>query len=54
MRSDLSSILFMIFNPVRDELITGGVGGARIWSYKQVAEMWTEIKHMANYRLVLK
>ena len=54
-RSDLQSILFMIFNPVRDELITGGVAGTKIWSYRQVTDnMWTEIKHMANYRLFLK
>ena len=54
-RSDLQSILFMIFNPVRDELITGGVAGTKIWSYRQATDdMWTEIKHMANYKLTLK
>ena len=54
-RSDLQSILFMIFNPVRDELITEDVAGAKIWSYKQAADdKWTEIKHMANYKLVFK
>lgn len=45
----------MIFNPVRDELITGGVAGAKVWSYHQAADdMWTQIKHMANYKLTLK
>lgn len=28
--ADMSSVLFMVFNPVRDELITGGVGGTRV------------------------
>ncbi|CAH1782794.1 unnamed protein product [Owenia fusiformis] len=53
--ADLRSVLFMLFNPVRDELITGGVGGTRIWAFRQVAESsFTEIKAMANYRLQLK
>ena len=28
--SDLRSVLFMLFNPVKDELITGGVGGLKV------------------------
>lgn len=28
--ADLRSVLFMLFNPVRDELITGGVGGTKV------------------------
>ena len=28
--SDMRSVLFMLFNPVRDELITGGVGGTKV------------------------
>ena len=30
MSSDLRSVLFMLFNPVKDELITGGVGGIKV------------------------
>lgn len=30
--SDLSSVMFMVFNPVRDELITGGVKGTKVSS----------------------
>ncbi|KAJ8047090.1 Transcriptional repressor tup11 [Holothuria leucospilota] len=53
--SDLSSVMFMVFNPVRDELITGGVKGTKIWEFKQIADrIWTEIKPMANYGLFLK
>lgn len=28
--ADLRSVLFMLFNPVKDELITGGVGGTKV------------------------
>ena len=28
--SDLSSVMFLMFNPVRDELITGGVKGTKV------------------------
>ena len=28
--SDLRSVLYMLFNPVKDELITGGVGGIKV------------------------
>ncbi|PIK39582.1 hypothetical protein BSL78_23589, partial [Apostichopus japonicus] len=53
--SDLSSVMFMVFNPIRDELITGGVNGTKIWEFKQIADrIWTEIKPMANYGLFLK
>ena len=30
MSADMRSVLFMLFNPVRDELITGGVGGTKV------------------------
>ncbi|XP_071499110.1 uncharacterized protein [Diadema antillarum] len=53
--SDLSSVMFLVFNPVRDELITGGVKGTKVWQFRQVAdEVWREIKPMANYKLLLK
>ncbi|XP_063952989.1 uncharacterized protein LOC129257363 [Lytechinus pictus] len=52
--SDLSSVMFLLFNPVRDELITGGVKGTKVWEFRQVAdEVWREIKPMANYKLFL-
>ena len=51
----LRSVLFMLFNPVKDELITGGVDGTKVWRYHQVADKgWREIKPMANYELTLK
>ncbi|XP_077995880.1 uncharacterized protein LOC144449242 [Glandiceps talaboti] len=53
--SDLSSVMFLLFNPARDELITGGVKGTKIWEFRQVADrVWKEIKPMANYALFLK
>ena len=30
--SDLRSVLFMLFNPVKDQLITGGVGGLKVFT----------------------
>ncbi|KAL5018591.1 hypothetical protein ScPMuIL_004313 [Solemya velum] len=53
--ADLRSVLFMLFNPVRDELITGGVGGTKIWRFHQaVGRVFQELKPLANYRLSLK
>ena len=53
--ADMRSVLFMIFNPITDELITGGVGGTKLWEYKQFADKsWKEIRPMANYRLQLR
>nr|XP_022297802.1 uncharacterized protein LOC111107104 isoform X12 [Crassostrea virginica] len=50
--ANLRSVLFMLFNPVGDELITGGVGGTTIWKFEQDAtKQLTEIKPLANYRL---
>ena len=55
MSADLRSVLFILFNPVRDELITGGVGGTKVWRYHQASNRtWKEIKPMANYKLTLK
>ena len=28
--TNMRSVLFILFNPVRDELITGGVGGIKV------------------------
>ncbi|KAK7499549.1 hypothetical protein BaRGS_00009201 [Batillaria attramentaria] len=53
--ADLRSVLFMLFNPIRDELITGGVGGAKVWRFHQAAgKAFTELKPLANYQLSLK
>ncbi|XP_041348822.1 uncharacterized protein LOC121368244 isoform X2 [Gigantopelta aegis] len=53
--ADMSSVLFLVFNPVRDELITGGVGGIKVWLFHQVTtKVFMEIKPLANFRLTLK
>ncbi|XP_019923445.3 uncharacterized protein [Magallana gigas] len=50
--ANLRSVLFMLFNPVGDELITGGVDGTTVWKFEQDAtKQLTEIKPLANYRL---
>ncbi|XP_077862230.1 uncharacterized protein LOC102809590 [Saccoglossus kowalevskii] len=35
--SDLSSVMFILFNPVRDELITGGVKGTKVKSIRMIS-----------------
>lgn len=45
--SDLRSVLFLIFNPVRDELITGGVGGTKVRA-GEVQESLLGIKAVLN------
>ncbi|KAK3608331.1 hypothetical protein CHS0354_030785 [Potamilus streckersoni] len=53
--ADLRSVLFMLFNPVKDELITGGVGGIKVWCFKQVTgQAFQDLKPLANYRLFVK
>ncbi|XP_076448164.1 uncharacterized protein LOC143284909 isoform X2 [Babylonia areolata] len=53
--ADLRSVLFMLFNPIRDELITGGVGGIKVYRFHQAAsKVITELKPLANYQLTLK
>lgn len=55
MDSETIGASFMVFNSVTDELFTGGVGGTKIWQFhKMSAEMFTEIKHLSNYRLTQK
>ncbi|KAI8511694.1 hypothetical protein Bbelb_107940 [Branchiostoma belcheri] len=51
---DLKSVLFMLWNPGRDELITGGVGGTKVWEFTKRLEIMADIRPMSNYRLVLK
>ncbi|XP_052781074.1 uncharacterized protein LOC128217749 isoform X5 [Mya arenaria] len=53
--TDMRSVLYILFNPIRDELITGGVGGIKIWQFQQVAgKAFTELKPLANYELRIK
>ncbi|XP_053378340.1 uncharacterized protein LOC123529192 isoform X8 [Mercenaria mercenaria] len=53
--TDMRSVLYILFNPVRDELITGGVGGIKIWQFQQAAgKAFTELKPLANYELRIK
>ncbi|RUS77658.1 hypothetical protein EGW08_014581 [Elysia chlorotica] len=53
--ADLRSVLFMLFNPVRDELITGGVGGTKVWRFHQQSGITpTMLRPLANYGLTLK
>ncbi|XP_059144785.1 uncharacterized protein LOC131931960 [Physella acuta] len=53
--ADLRSVLFMLFNPLRDELITGGVGGTKVWKFQQQAEKsFGSLRPLANYGLSLK
>ncbi|KAL4225908.1 hypothetical protein ACF0H5_013896 [Mactra antiquata] len=53
--TDMRSVLYILFNPVKDELITGGVGGIKIWLFQQAAgKVFTELKPLANYELRLK
>ncbi|XP_071178308.1 uncharacterized protein [Mytilus edulis] len=52
---DLRSVLFMLFNPVEDELITGGVGGTKVWKFeKDNSRQLYKMKELANYTLRLK
>ncbi|CAL1535162.1 unnamed protein product [Lymnaea stagnalis] len=53
--ADLRSVLFMLFNPVRDELITGGVGGTKVWQFHQQAgKAFGSLRPLGNYGLTLK
>ncbi|XP_070192502.1 uncharacterized protein [Littorina saxatilis] len=53
--ADLRSVLFMLFNPLRDELITGGVQGIKVYLFHQTSStMIGELKPLANYQLTLR
>uniref|UniRef100_A0A2C9M199 Uncharacterized protein n=1 Tax=Biomphalaria glabrata TaxID=6526 RepID=A0A2C9M199_BIOGL len=53
--ADLRSVIFMIFNPVRDELITGGVGGTKVWQFhQQPGKAFGSLRPLANYGLSVK
>ena len=41
MSSDLRSVLFMLFNPVKDELITGGVGGIKVCLTRRIVTVYS-------------
>ncbi|XP_021350983.1 uncharacterized protein LOC110448841 isoform X2 [Mizuhopecten yessoensis] len=54
-KAGLRSVLFMVFNSVTDELITGGVDGTKIWSFRQAAgSSFMELKPLSNYELHLE
>nr|XP_025038925.1 uncharacterized protein C3orf22 homolog isoform X1 [Pelodiscus sinensis] len=43
---------FMVFNPVSDELITGGIKGVKIWKFKETENTdYSGAVHMSNYKL---
>ncbi|KAI8781729.1 hypothetical protein BgiBS90_017125 [Biomphalaria glabrata] len=53
--ADLRSVIFMIFNPLRDELITGGVGGTKVWQFhQQPGKAFGSLRPLANYGLSVK
>ncbi|XP_046841279.1 uncharacterized protein LOC124435388 [Xenia sp. Carnegie-2017] len=56
--SDMNSVLCMVFNSVTDELITGGTGGIRFWSFGEVQSddhgFLRNSRPMANYGLILR
>jgi len=49
----MRTILHVVFNPTRDELISCGLAGTTVWKYKQITQSsFSLIKPMANYRFV--
>ncbi|XP_073210839.1 uncharacterized protein [Lepidochelys kempii] len=42
----------MVFNPVSDELITGGIKGVKFWKFKETENTdYSNAAHMSNYKL---
>ncbi|CAB4005181.1 uncharacterized protein LOC110065605, partial [Paramuricea clavata] len=55
--SDMNSVLCMVFNSVTDELITGGTGGIKFWTFGEVQSdrsISRDSRPMANYGLILR
>ncbi|XP_028398309.1 uncharacterized protein LOC114521934 [Dendronephthya gigantea] len=56
--SDMNSVLCMVFNSVTDELITGGTGGIKFWTFGEIQSedrsMARDSRPMANYGLILR
>ncbi|EDO39050.1 predicted protein, partial [Nematostella vectensis] len=57
--AEMHSVLCMVFNPVRSELITGGTGGMKFWTFGEVStdhrRVWDkDSRPMANYGLALR
>ncbi|KXJ20060.1 hypothetical protein AC249_AIPGENE17892 [Exaiptasia diaphana] len=57
--AEMHSVLCMVFNPGKDELITGGTGGMKFWRFGELSrdkrKSWSsDSRPMANYGLVLR
>ncbi|XP_074609001.1 uncharacterized protein LOC141863385 isoform X2 [Acropora palmata] len=57
--ADMHSVLCMVFNHVKNELITGGTGGMKFWTFGEIdgdkQKPWERYSRpMANYGLVLR
>ncbi|BFZ08967.1 hypothetical protein BsWGS_12006 [Bradybaena similaris] len=53
--AEMRSVMFLLFNPVRDELITGGVGGTQVWGfYQQSVNRFGDVRAHGSYGLNLK
>jgi len=57
--AEMHSVLCMVFNHVKDELITGGTGGMKFWTFGEIEhdrqKAWErDSRPMANYGLVLR
>ncbi|XP_065406984.1 uncharacterized protein LOC101953297 isoform X3 [Chrysemys picta bellii] len=45
-------LTLMVFNPVSDELITGGIKGVKFWKFKETENTdYSDAVHMSNYKL---
>ncbi|KAM9132712.1 uncharacterized protein ACDP82_008798 [Pangshura tecta] len=45
-------LTLMVFNPVSDELITGGIKGIKFWKFKETESTdYSDAVHMSNYKL---
>lgn len=58
MAAEMHSVLCMVFNHVKDELITGGTGGMKFWTFVELDKnrqkaLDRDSRPMANYGLVL-
>uniref|UniRef100_A0A6P8IQV6 Uncharacterized protein LOC116303278 n=1 Tax=Actinia tenebrosa TaxID=6105 RepID=A0A6P8IQV6_ACTTE len=57
--AEMHSVLCMVFNPARNELITGGTGGMKFWRFGELTKdkrksFSSDSRPMANYGLVLR
>ncbi|CAG5133957.1 unnamed protein product, partial [Candidula unifasciata] len=53
--AEMRSVMFMLFNPIRDELVTGGVAGTQVWGfYQQSVDKFGDLRAHGSYGLTLK